>query len=108
MPWNFISYVFMSYLYYLISGCDEASYDYKGNDIKTIENINSTTECNAFCKTTEGCKYFTWYTEKFSIAEVAKTCVLKSSNEGRLYSEEGVISGSIACDVGKALLLYPH
>jgi hypothetical protein len=81
------------------TGCQEADFDYKGHEIKEIPKVASAEECNKHCKNTTTCQYYTYFTEKYVLRAFARSCFLKTSNAGRVYSKAGVISGGINCGI---------
>ena len=94
-------------IHIVVSGCEEADFNYNGFDINVLANISSSSECSKLCKSNVKCMYWTWLSQTFvSPAQFAKTCFLKTSNKGRVSAPQGYISGGRHCGLGTLRIIW--
>lgn len=75
--------------------CFEENTDFTAHDVASAVGVEDPLECQALCRETTGCEFFTWY--------VIGKCYLKSSDQGR-DARLGGTSGPKLCP-GEALPL---
>ena len=80
----------------VVATCEDKDTDYFGNQLYTIENIDSWLTCSNHCRFLSACSAWVWISNLYKVVAYRQTCHLKTEISGR-NSLAGVISGNRDC-----------
>ena len=95
-PWVWVFWYIFTAQTGAPADCPEVNIDYYGNDLQGPVIAETWQDCSDYCRTLQGCNYWSYVSDSFPTASMHKACFLKTSNSGRQASF-GVLSGSRDC-----------